>query len=98
MTGKLIMDKNPMYKGGYVCGGYKKIGRRQYSHIIAEKMIGRSIRDDEVVHHINGNKLDNRPDNLKVMTRSEHVSFHQKDGGYRRGMKPWNYKGGNTND
>lgn len=98
MTGKLVGEKNPMYKGGYVCGGYKKLGRRQYSHIVAENSIGRDIVAGEVVHHINGDRLDNRPENLKVMTISEHIALHQKDGGYRRGMKPWNYKGGNAND
>ena len=92
MKGKLVGENNPMYKGGYVTNGYKKIGRKQYSHIVAEKKIGREIRLDEVVHHINGDRLDNRLENLMVLTRGEHTALHQVNGGYRKGMAPWNKK------
>lgn len=94
MTGKLAGEKNPRYKGGYVSNGYMMIGSKRYSHIVAEKKYGRELRAGEVVHHINGDTLDNRPENLQVMTISEHVATHQVCGGYRKGMKPWNYKGG----
>jgi len=33
--------------------------------------------DDLIVHHINGNTLDNKPDNLQIMTRSEHTKYHR---------------------
>ncbi|WP_373023367.1 HNH endonuclease [Sulfuricurvum sp.] len=41
-----------------------------------EKHIGRLLMKGEVVHHINKNKLDNRTENLQVMTNSEHTKFH----------------------
>ncbi|SIS88058.1 HNH endonuclease [Alicyclobacillus vulcanalis] len=43
---------------------------------IMEQILGRYLEDDEVVHHINGDKTDNRPENLQVMKRGEHTKHH----------------------
>ena len=48
--------------------------------LIAEKKIGRYITKDEIVHHTNGDKSDNRPENLEVMLRSEHAHKHFTSG------------------
>ena len=44
---------------------------------IVEKHIGRTLRRDEYVHHINGNKQDNRIENLVVMTPQKHNELHK---------------------
>ena len=43
--------------------------------VIMEKELGRKLIADEVIHHKNGKRDDNRIMNLQVMTRSEHAKL-----------------------
>lgn len=44
--------------------------KREAEHrVVMAMMLGRALRDDESVHHRNGNRLDNRPDNLELWSR-----------------------------
>lgn len=47
--------------------------------LLMERKIGRYLTPDEVVHHINHKRDDNRLENLKLMTISEHMSMHMKE-------------------
>lgn len=70
---------------GYVvvCEG---AGERKYEHVlIAESVLGRALRhfgaghpENEVVHHINGDKADNRHQNLLICTHAYHVALHAR--------------------
>ena len=63
---------------------YKKYLGRHEHRVVAEGMLGRSLRPDEVVHHIDGDKTNNSPSNLAVMTRKEHAALHAKMAGFGR--------------
>ena len=50
----------------------------QEHRIVAAATIGRPVTKGEVVHHINGEKTDNRPENLIVTTRANHSQEHRE--------------------
>jgi hypothetical protein len=48
-----------------------------YEHIaVAESFLGRRLAKDEVVHHLDLNRSNNRTENLLVLLRSQHVKLH----------------------
>jgi len=57
----------------WICVSGKEIPEHKY---IMEQHLGRSLKKNEIVHHKNKNRLDNRIKNLELMTYSQHTSFH----------------------
>ena len=53
----------------------KNKGRSQH-RVIMEEILGRKLSSDEHVHHIDGDRSNNDPSNLMVMTASEHAAHH----------------------
>lgn len=50
-----------------------------YHRHIMEEYLGRELTANEVVHHVDGDKLHNALSNLTVMTRGEHINHHRVD-------------------
>lgn len=74
-------SNNPYWKGGFINGwGYKKIrvsGKYMFEHRhVMEQQLGRPLVRGEEVHHMSHDKLDNRVENLVVLSSSEHSKLH----------------------
>lgn len=86
--------KNHQWKGGSTINrdGYREIycpnhpNRRKHTpyilehRLVMEKMIGRYLLPNEVVHHKDGNKLNNAPENLQLFSENREHLRHELRG------------------
>mgnify|MGYP006921464089 CR=1 FL=1 len=78
---------------------YKNIRNAVLEHrLVVEKFIGRFLLPNEVVHHKNGNKKDNRIKNLEVfLSNTNHIKHEYKTNiVFRKKMKKNQFKKGHT--
>lgn len=51
-----------------------------YEHrLIMEKELGRLLSKEEIVHHIDGDRMNNIPSNLQVMSSADHTRLHSNE-------------------
>jgi hypothetical protein len=83
-----IGEKSPLWKGGItISSGYLQFtgskangdnAGKAIHTIIAEWIYGRKVKNGEHVHHIDGNKLNNNPENICILSASEHAKLHKR--------------------
>lgn len=87
------IKKVDTYHKGYITtwNGYIKVkapkdykykdnkGYIMQHRLVMEQHIGRYLKSNEEVHHIDGDKKNNKIENLLLMTRKEHRRIHLKD-------------------
>ncbi len=74
---------------------YVKLNGRHEHRAVAETILGRPLERGEIVHHKDGNKKNNDPNNLEVMTQGKHMQEHGMGiPGVAPKWKPWEARWG----
>jgi len=57
------------------------VNKRKYvgeQRIVMEKILGRKLTKKEIVHHIDGDRLNNNPNNITRLSKEDHFRIHQE--------------------
>lgn len=93
MPRKIKPPKTILHAHGYILEwvGYDypgaQSGRMLQHRLVMERFLGRSLTENEEVHHINEDKTDNRIENLKLVSSSTHQSYHNNENSHNRKPK-----------
>lgn len=78
---KYIERRRTSFMKNHPSQGYTKYHGKHLHRVVMERKLGRKLKANEIVHHIDGNKQNNDPNNLMLMTQSEHIKLHLAQGG-----------------
>lgn len=95
-TAKYLLEVLPRIhpmreKNGYI--QIKMEGKWRWFHrVIAEEKMGSDIYEGHEVHHIDGDKQNNHPSNLKVLSKENHRELHRQQRKEEEGIRKPNDK------
>lgn len=106
LVGKYRGYKSPHWKGGRYSHAdgyiylyapnhpYKNKDGYVFEHrLVIENYLQRFLSKDEHIHHKNGIKNDNRLENLKIFSNSQHLKYEWNKGNMKNASKTWFKKG-----
>lgn len=73
--GTATLSKNGYFELTTSQGGKSRLLHKR----IWEDFYNKKVPDSYVIHHMNGDKTDNRIQNLQCCSRSNHIKFHAKN-------------------